>query len=108
VLPPPQALALALALHELATNALKHGALSAPGGRVSVSCGTDPEDASTVVEWTERGGPPVAGPPARRGFGLRLLASQAGVAADLRFEPEGVRCALRLPHPPTGSRPDWT
>ncbi len=108
VLPPPQALALALALHELATNALKHGALSAPGGRVSVSCGTDPEDASTVVEWTERGGPPAAGPPARRGFGLRLLASQAGVAADLRFEPEGVRCALRLPHPPTGSRPDWT
>ena len=95
-LAPAQALALAMALHELATNALKHGALSIPGGRVTVSCGTCPGDGVPFVEWTEQGGPPVPGTPARRGFGLRLLAAQAGVAADLRFEPEGVRCTLRL------------
>jgi two-component sensor histidine kinase len=109
LLPPAQALALAMALHELATNALKHGALSVPGGRVSVACRADPEDGARVVEWVERGGPRVAGAPARRGFGLRLLerglAAQMGMGADLRFEPEGLRCALRLPPSPTGSPP---
>jgi PAS domain S-box-containing protein len=110
VLPPGAALALAMAVHELATNALKHGALSAPDGRVSVACrgAADPGGGAPVVEWVERGGPPVAGPPAKRGFGLRLLGrglmAQAGVGADLRFEPEGVRCTLRLPSPlPTAS-----
>jgi two-component sensor histidine kinase/PAS domain-containing protein len=100
--PPGAALALAMAVHELATNALKHGALSVPQGRVSVACAD--ADAAPVMEWVERGGPPVAGPPARRGFGMRLLngrlAAQAGMGADLRFEPEGVRCILRLPPPP--------
>ena len=61
---------------------------------------------ATVVEWVERGGPPLRGPPARRGFGLRLLerglAMQAGMGADIRFEPEGVRCTLRLPPSPIG------
>ncbi len=60
-----------------------------------------------MVEWVDRGGPPVAGPPARRGFGVRLLerglAMQAGMAADLRFEAEGVRCTLRLPPLPIGT-----
>ncbi len=101
VLAPAAALALAMALHELATNALKHGALSAPGGRVAVACRTDPDGGANLVEWVERGGPPVAGPPGRSGFGLRLLgrglASQTGMAADLRFEPDGLRCTLRLP-----------
>ena len=99
LLPPGAALALAMAVHELATNALKHGALSVPQGRVSVACAD--ADAGPVVEWVERGGPPVAGPPVRRGFGMRLLngrlAAQAGMRADLRFEPEGVRCTFRLP-----------
>jgi PAS domain S-box-containing protein len=109
VLPPGAALALTMALHELATNALKHGALAAPEGRVRVACraAAEPGDAAPVVEWVERGGPPVAGPPARRGFGLRLLgrglAAEAGVGADLRFEPEGVRCTLRLPPSPVGA-----
>jgi len=101
LLAPPQALALALALHELNTNALKHGALSVSGGRVSVRCVADPGEGAHAVEWLERGGPPIAAPPTRRGFGLRLLerglAAQAGMAAELRFEPEGLRCALRLP-----------
>jgi PAS domain S-box-containing protein len=101
VLPPVQALALALALHELATNAAKHGALSTPEGRVFVACRTDPADGATLIEWVERGGPTVSGPPVRHGFGLRLLqrglARQAGMEAELRFEPEGLRCTLRLP-----------
>ena len=104
VLPPGAAVTLAMAVHELATNALKHGALSVPEGRVSVGCrraAPDSADAAPVLEWAERGGPPIAGPPAKRGFGLRLLdggsAAQAGMGADLRFEPEGVRCTFRLP-----------
>jgi PAS domain S-box-containing protein len=110
VLPPGAAVTLAMAVHELAANALKHGALSVPGGRVSVACRTAAESGgAAVVEWVERGGPPVAGPPSRRGFGLRLLerglAAQAGVGADLRFEPEGLRCTLRLPRPPRAVPP---
>jgi PAS domain S-box-containing protein len=105
VLPPGAALTLAMAVHELATNALRHGALSVPQGRVRVTCvaaDTGEDGASRDrVEWLERGGPPVAGPPGKRGFGLRLLerglAMQAGMGADLRFEPEGLRCTLRLP-----------
>ena len=93
---------IGMALHELATNALKHGALSVAEGRVAITCRAD--DGVHVVEWVERGGPQISGPPARKGFGLRLLerglAAQAGMGADLRFEPEGLRCTLRLPPPP--------
>ncbi|MBC4017770.1 PAS domain-containing sensor histidine kinase [Siccirubricoccus deserti] len=108
-LPPAAALALAMAMHELATNARKHGAFSVPEGRVSILChGVDHGDGALVVEWTERGGPRVDGPPARRGFGLRLLerglATKTGVGADIRFEPEGVRCTLRLAPLPVDSQ----
>jgi PAS domain S-box-containing protein len=104
-LPPGVALTLAMAVHELATNALRHGALSTPGGRVRVACLAPTRNGDrtprNIVEWLERGGPPIAGPPARRGFGLRLLGRgltlQAGMAADLRFEPEGLRCTISLP-----------
>jgi PAS domain S-box-containing protein len=70
---PRQAQALVLALHELATNATKHGALSQLGGQVALSHTVDADGAA--VEWLEQGGPPVVGPPARRGFGTRLLES---------------------------------
>ncbi|MBL6080669.1 PAS domain S-box protein [Belnapia sp. T18] len=100
LLSPADALSLAMALHELGTNALKHGALSAPAGRVSVTCHCTPNNGAWV-EWVERDGPLVPGPPTRRGFGLRLLerglAMQGGLGADLRFEPKGLRCTLRLP-----------
>jgi two-component sensor histidine kinase len=64
---------LAMAVHELATNAVKHGALSAPGGRVSVAWRLDREPAREMlrVRWREAGGPPVQKPPERRGFGAR-------------------------------------
>jgi PAS domain S-box-containing protein len=111
VLPPAAALALAMAVHELATNARKYGAFSVPEGRVSIVChGVDRGDGALVVEWAERGGPRVNGLPARRGFGLRLLerglATEAGMGADIRFEPEGVCCTLRLAPLPAGS-PTW-
>jgi two-component sensor histidine kinase len=77
----------ALVLHELATNAAKHGALSAPKGTVSVQwskeCGTPP---TLLFGWHERGGPP-ASPPTHKGFGTMLLEiAVASVSAPPRFE----------------------
>ncbi|GJE03918.1 sensor histidine kinase [Methylobacterium isbiliense] len=69
------ATALALIVHELATNAVKYGALSVATGRVEICCRR--EGASLSLLWRERGGPAVAGPPGRRGFGSVLLARSA-------------------------------
>jgi len=99
-LPPAPALFFAMALHELATNATKYGALSVPGGRVTVFCWADPGGGRPVVEWIERDGPPIGGPPMRRGFGMRLLQrglAQGGLAAEMTFEPEGLRARIHLP-----------
>jgi two-component sensor histidine kinase len=101
MLAPKQVLALGLALHELATNAAKYGALSAPSGRVVVSWeteGTDP--AHLRLLWTESGGPTVVAP-TRRGFGTRVI--QGGLAAELdgeialSFAPGGVVCGIDIP-----------
>ncbi|MBL6080817.1 sensor histidine kinase [Belnapia sp. T18] len=102
-----QAQALALALHELATNAIKYGALSRPEGRAEVTwvrLGGDAagQDALVELTWAETGGPVVAGPPTQRGFGTRLL--QRGISKDLgpgssvdmHFEPDGLRAVLRF------------
>jgi two-component sensor histidine kinase len=101
---------LSMILHELATNAAKHGALSVPAGRVEVDWRLEPLDATAgtagdtlVLDWAEHGGPPVAGPPARRGFGSRLiergLPVQLGRGSTVRmdFAPEGLRCRIRAP-----------
>ncbi|RYI99524.1 MAG: sensor histidine kinase, partial [Acetobacteraceae bacterium] len=107
-LSPAQAQTLALALHELATNALKYGALSTPQGRVTVECRMGPEG-EVALDWVEAGGPPVAGPPTRRGFGMRLLERAlardlgAGAGVELRFEPGGVRATIRFSPPGTGA-----
>jgi PAS domain S-box-containing protein len=111
VLPPATALALAMAVHELGTNARRYGALSVPAGRISITCHpSDPDATDAVMAWAERGGPPVKDQPARRGFGLRLLqrglAAEAGMGADIRFEPEGLHCTLRLPLAPTAPPAD--
>ena len=94
-LAPRPALALALAFHELATNAAKYGALSAEGGRVSISWRA--EGGLLRIEWRESGGPPVA-PPERRGFGSRLiergLAADLGGRAELDFGPDGLVCTI--------------
>ncbi|MFL6861365.1 MAG: HWE histidine kinase domain-containing protein [Allosphingosinicella sp.] len=94
-LTPRAALALALALHELGTNAAKYGALSAEGGTVSLAWRTTGE--RLLIEWKEQGGPKVA-PPARRGFGTRLiehgLGADLGGSAHLAFEADGLRCTI--------------
>ncbi|GAA0580911.1 HWE histidine kinase domain-containing protein [Craurococcus roseus] len=87
-------------LHELATNAAKHGALSAPRGRVELEWGLDDGDGALRLTWRERGGPAVARP-ARAGFGTRLLDTLAGrqlgatLARDWREE--GLTATLNLP-----------
>ena len=92
---------LALTLHELATNALKHGALSVPTGHVVVSwtieSGSSPAQLRLV--WRERGGPSVT-QPTTRGFGLTVLqaaASDVGALAECRFDGEGFAYSLEGP-----------
>jgi two-component sensor histidine kinase len=94
-LAPRCALAMSLALHELTTNAVKYGALSADGGRVEVvwTVMPGPADTAFVLSWTESGGPPVA-PPTRTGFGSgmiqRALVGYVGGTVALTYAPEGV------------------
>jgi PAS domain S-box-containing protein len=98
---PRSVLTLSLMLHELATNAAKYGALSSPAGRVAVAwelAGTD--DPVLHLRWQETGGPAVA-PPAREGFGSRLIARSLvhsfGGRVSLSFPPEGVVMELEAP-----------
>ena len=94
-LAPRAALAMALALHELGTNAVKYGALSTERGTVTI--GWRVEGGILRMEWKERQGPPVVQPD-QRGFGSRLiersLGSDLGGSAQLIFEPDGLRCAI--------------
>ncbi|KLE31073.1 CHASE domain-containing protein [Aurantiacibacter gangjinensis] len=98
-LAPNDALSLGLAVHELATNAAKYGALSQPGGQVSVDWKMV-SDKLVRVEWLERGGPPVK-QDRKRGFGTdlieRIVAHELRHPVELDFEPEGVRCVLLIP-----------
>lgn len=94
-LPADSCVPLSLALHELCTNAVKHGALSVPSGRVDVTW-TRPAEGKTRFVWEESGGPEVR-PPTRRGLGTVLLSSQREIGkADLQFHPRGLRCELLL------------
>jgi PAS domain S-box-containing protein len=103
-LAPKTAVTFAMAMHELCTNALKYGALSAPDGRIEVRWTID-EDAQGKrlrLKWEEKQGPPVQ-PPARRGFGSRMieraLASELGGEIKLEFRPEGLVCSIDAPVP---------
>jgi len=99
-LSPKAALTLGLAIHELATNAAKYGALSADGGVIDVRWTVDPDDDVLTITWQERGGPPVA-PPTRTGFGRllleRALAVDLGSRVTLAFEPQGLRFTAVIP-----------
>ena len=101
-LAPQGALAIGMAVHELATNAVKHGALSAPGGIVHVEWRIDTGDAAPalVLDWLESGGPPVRAPRSR-GFGTTLIergfAHELSGRAEIKFLPEGLRARLRAP-----------
>lgn len=97
-LPTVIAVPIGLAIHELATNAAKYGALSVPTGSVDLtwSLQTCSGEKTLKVEWREQGGPPVT-PPDKTGFGSRLI--QHGIPngrAERQFAPEGVRCTIEL------------
>ena len=98
-LAPNDALSLGLAIHELATNATKYGALSQCGGSIAVIWKMVERD-RVQITWQERGGPPV---PAKRGRGFgtdlieKIVAHEVGNPVDLRFDPEGVSCVLTIP-----------
>lgn len=103
LLPPKVAVSIAMAIHELATNALKYGSLSADRGSVSVRWGS--EGGQLRIDWKEQGGPPVSHP-TKRGFGSRMiergLAAELGGTVRILFEPDGVRCLVDAPMPVHG------
>lgn len=102
-LQPKSAETLALAVHELATNAVKYGALSKPGGQIDVMWRIEGRGsgASLVFSWTEKNGPKIERPPARRGFGSELLeqtlAFELKARAKLAYEASGLYCELVIP-----------
>lgn len=102
---PDQALGLGMILHELASNALKFGALSVPTGQVHLNWvveGNEPQ--RLTIRWAETGGPKV-GPPPREGFGMilirRSLAKTIASTVEHEFRPEGVVATISLPLQPT-------
>lgn len=104
---PKSAVALSIALHELGTNAMKYGALSAANGTVAVSWTT--MEGRFRLRWEERGGPPVE-QPRRTGFGTRMI--EGGLAAELQgqvrieYRPQGVLCTVDAPLEAILERPD--
>jgi len=97
-IPTEVVVAMALLLHELSTNAVKYGALSAPAGRVKLSLAERAKD-KAVLSWTEVGGP-VVKPVSRRGFGSRLLdvsLRNNGGHVEGAFEPDGFRAKIHFP-----------
>jgi PAS domain S-box-containing protein len=105
---PRMALAVAMALQELATNAVKYGALSNERGNVRVRWDVSPSDCSPVLHltWVESGGPPVEAP-SRYGFGTKLI--ERSLAQDLEgevhlaFEPDGLVCEVKARLPNLGT-----
>jgi PAS domain S-box-containing protein len=99
-LAPTVAQGLAIALHELATNAVKYGSLSTDGGRILVTWGLPDKDGLVQMTWLERGGPPVS-EPTRTGFGTtllrRALSGVIGGSVEFEWPVEGLCCRLRFP-----------
>lgn len=100
------AVALALVLHELGTNAIKYGALSADDGRVKIDWQVDAAETGRTVrlDWRESNGPVVA-PPQSKGFGSRLITDsikrQLSGSVEMAFDPDGFRCSMAFPVPPS-------
>lgn len=103
-LPPKTTLSLAIALHELATNAVKYGAFSNETGTVAIEWTVEPGAPGDrlVLRWQERDGPPVL-PPTRKGFGSwvieRGLAHELGGKVTLDYLSHGVACTIDIPAP---------
>jgi len=105
----PQALAMGMIAHELATNAAKYGALSLEGGCVKIAWADVDTEGRVTMNWSESDGPQVT-PPSRTGFGSRLIATSLkgdlGGTVDLDYRPEGFQARLRFrTSPRTGSLP---
>ncbi len=96
---PEAAQVVAILLHELSTNAARHGALSSQDGKVAVDWSRD-ADGDLHLTWREHGGPPVT-PPTRRGFGTQIVersvSDQLGGEAIIEWLPEGVSCKFVIP-----------
>lgn len=96
------AVPVSMALHELTTNALRHGALAHPSGRVAVTWAVEDGAAGRCLSWTwdEHDGPPPA-LPTREGFGSRLLnkilVAQTAAAVEVAFAADGLRVHVRMP-----------
>ena len=88
-----------LVFHELATNAVKYGALTATDGHVTLTI--DRKGEQVIFDWVESGGPPLAGPPAETGFGTRLIelsaVRQLGGTLDRDWSADGLRVRLAVP-----------
>ena len=101
-LPSQLAVPLGMTIHELATNAYRHGALSVPDGRVTVAWTVVPAKDKRVLtcRWTESGGPTVT-PPARQGFGSmilsRVLSQQIGAKVEASYSPQGFELRADIP-----------
>lgn len=97
---PQAALSLSLLLHELGTNAVKHGALSNDTGRVDIAWSIDPTGDQPMlnISWRESGGPGIA-PPTREGFGSRLIGMGVAGSGDVerRYEPTGLIVTFQVP-----------
>lgn len=101
LVPPDSCIPLIMALHELCTNAVKHGSLSVEQGRVDLRWFIAADGQSLYLLWKEIGGPAV-NPPRREGIGTRLLMPQPGLdAVELTFDPDGVWCEFCI----IGARP---
>jgi len=90
--------ALSLIIHELATNAVKHGAFSSETGTVTLSCAA--AEGRYTILWREDGGPPLSGPPSQAGFGMRFcerLAAAAGIDVLRSWRPEGLEVSISMP-----------
>jgi two-component system, chemotaxis family, CheB/CheR fusion protein len=99
MLDPATAQAIAVAVHELTTNAVKYGALSVPSGRLRVEWARS-ADAGLVLRWVETGGPAVK-PPTRRGFGSRIvermIRDQLKGTAHFDWRKDGLACEITIP-----------
>lgn len=100
VVRPQTAVAFAMVLHELATNAVKYGALRPSGGRLDVDWSSTPED-GFLFHWVEQNDAPIEAP-RKKSFGSRLiersLASEIGADVEPNYTPDGLRLTIRAPH----------
>jgi two-component sensor histidine kinase len=97
-------LALGIAFHELATNAVKYGAFSNEAGSILIAWTIEPkpEGNRLILQWEEKDGPPVT-PPSRKGFGSRVIERGLGHelqgTVNLDYRADGVVCTINIPAP---------